>query len=104
MSKVASGLQEALEGNFRKKPVVIQAIKTDVALTRATHEPSRLPDWLWCAAECGEIIFLGDHVRIKTLEGDMRAAPDDWIICGVKGELYPCKPDVFAQTYDAVHG
>jgi hypothetical protein len=40
--------------------------------------------------------------RIDTLEGLLTAAPDDWIIRGVKGELYSCKPDVFALTYESV--
>lgn len=39
-------------------------------------------------------------IYIPTLEGNLFAAPDDWIICGVKGEFYPCKPDVFAASYD----
>jgi len=41
-------------------------------------------------------------LSIKTLEGRMRVDPNDWIIKGVEGELYPCKPDIFAATYDAV--
>ncbi len=40
---------------------------------------------------------------IHTLEGEMRADPLDWIIKGVKGEFYPCKPDIFAATYEAVN-
>ena len=40
--------------------------------------------------------------EIATLEGTMRAEPGDWIITGVKGERYPCKPDIFAMTYDPV--
>ncbi len=42
----------------------------------------------------------GSYYTIKTLEGDMRADMDDWIIRGVMGELYPCKPDIFAATYE----
>lgn len=42
----------------------------------------------------------GMRLQIKTLEGTMEATPGDWIIRGVKGELYPCKPDVFAETYE----
>ena len=41
-------------------------------------------------------------VYVSTLEGTMRADVGDWIIKGVKGELYPCKPDIFQQTYDPV--
>jgi hypothetical protein len=45
-----------------------------------------------------------DALNIDTLEGTMRASPGDWIIRGVAGELYPCKPGIFAQTYEAVDG
>lgn len=49
-----------------------------------------------------QLILADDTVVIPTLEGDMEAAPGDWIIRGIKGELYPCKPDIFAATYEAV--
>jgi hypothetical protein len=74
-----------------------------------------LPDWLprplleciWgrnsrCPAQEGEIRRDGDFLYIGTLEGEMLAAPGDWIIRGVKGEIYPCKPDIFAATYETV--
>ncbi len=81
--------------NFRKKPVVIEA--------RQVCEPE-LPGPLadWCGGKvCGE----GDvtahlWIEITTLEGVMRADYGDWIIRGVKGEFYPCKPDIFAATYE----
>lgn len=91
---------------FRKKPVEIDACQTSVALHCASHNWTGLPDWLRDAYESGEpghgIVFASDHVLISTLEGTMRADRDDWIIRGVKGEIYPCKPDIFAATYDAV--
>ena len=59
-------------GKFRKKPVVIEAYQTD------------------------------KEMIIHTLEGDHKANIGDWIIRGVKGELYPCKPDIFEQTYEEV--
>jgi hypothetical protein len=40
--------------------------------------------------------------KIQTLEGEMFAREGDWIIKGIKGELYPCKPDIFAATYEAI--
>lgn len=46
--------------------------------------------------------FLGDHIEIKTLEGTMRADKGDWIIRGVAGEFYPCKPGIFDETYEKV--
>ena len=57
---------------FQKKPVIIDAYQTD------------------------------KDVYIETLEGVMHASPGDWIITGVNGEKYPCKPDIFKKTYDAV--
>ena len=79
---------------YRKKPVVIDAVQwngsnlQDVASLGGAREY--------------EQDFLGDDLVIKTLEGDMTANKGDWIIKGVKGELYPCKPDIFALTYEAI--
>ena len=54
-----------------------------------------------------DIVFLDEHMPgmsgIETLEGIMKARPGDWIIKGVKGEFYPCKPDIFEMTYEVVH-
>jgi hypothetical protein len=41
-----------------------------------------------------------DYILIKTLEGEMKAQPEDWIIKGVQGEFYPCKPNIFEATYN----
>lgn len=78
---------------YRKKPVVIEAWQWDGV---ATH--SERPDWLQ------DHRVTADHneqtLKIATLEGVMTAASGDWIIRGVKGEIYPCKPDIFAATYE----
>lgn len=50
----------------------------------------------------GTIVLGGRTVIIKTLEGTHHAAPGDWIICGIAGEIYPCKPDIFELTYEEV--
>ncbi|MFD3523877.1 hypothetical protein [Streptomyces sp. NPDC058653] len=85
---------------FRKKPVEIEAVQ----LTRNTT-PDKVASW------CGgrvtphpEKNYTGGPlvIEIDTLEGTMRAEPGDWIIKGVAGEFYPCKPDIFAATYEAV--
>ena len=77
---------------FRKKPVVIEAIQF-----RAGEQDGALLD----AVLAGRVEYKEDGcMLIKTLEGEMRAEPGDWIIRGVKGELYPCKPDIFAMTYE----
>ena len=67
--------------------------------------PKPLPESVWGAnsrrpTQPGEILRDGDFIYIGTLEGGMCAGPGDWIIRGVKGEIYPCKPDIFAATYD----
>lgn len=87
---------------FRKKPVVIDA----VLWTGSRLEPSA-PEWMKEAlhhtpADVGGVMRIGDTIHIGTLEGVMAASPGDWIIRGIKGELYPCKPDIFAASYEPV--
>ena len=81
---------------FRKKPVVIEAYCFD------QKRENYRPDWFQDRVSTNEIITYPDHAIIKTLEGDMRADLGDWVIKGVKGEVYPCKPEIFAATYDPV--
>lgn len=80
---------------FRKKPVVIDAMVWDGTMGGTT----KLLHWMFPNLEPDATAFKG---TIKTLEGEMRATPGDWIIKGGKGEFYPCKPDIFAATYEAV--
>lgn len=77
-------------GLYRKKPVTIEA-------RELTHED--IDD---IAAWCNGIITIPTGLIIETLEGDIRASMGDFIIQGVQGEFYPCKPDIFAQTYEEV--
>jgi hypothetical protein len=72
---------------FMKKPVVIDAVQW---LGSNTDDMS---------AHFGTPIWGGRELLIQTLEGEMRASIGDWIIKGVKGEFYPCKPDIFEATY-----
>jgi hypothetical protein len=76
------------EEMWRKKPVVIAA--------RQLTDLNGLEIAEWCD---GELLNVGD-LLIRTSEGDMRASIGDFIIRGVKGEFYPCKPDIFAATYE----
>ena len=62
-----------VEKKFIKRPVIIEAYQTDKEMV------------------------------IHTLEGDMKASPGDWIITGVEGEQYPCKPDIFEKTYQRIN-
>jgi hypothetical protein len=81
---------------YRKKPVVIEAMQFQpVGGTGADCAEVEA----WCG---GEVVVDGEGygILINTLEGTMRGSPGDWIIKGVKGEFYPCKPDIFAATYE----
>jgi len=85
---------------YTKKPVVIDAEKVSVLLKNAEKNWGELPDWVIENYEKGNILFGDKYVVINTSEGFMRGDYDDFIIQGVKGEIYPCKPDVFELTYD----
>lgn len=84
---------------FRKKPVVIDAIQLAPGRDGLRVTVGMLFDFLDGAE--WETNAVGG-VDIKTLEGVMTANPGDWIIKGVAGEFYPCKPDIFEQTYELV--
>lgn len=79
---------------FRKKPVEIEAWLFDGSWESAKPVVQMADGVVWSAR--GD----GGYVSIKTPEGVMEASPGDWIIRGVKGEFYPCKPDIFAATYE----
>lgn len=85
---------------FRKKPVVIEAELIAHLLKAADHEWDALPDWVIENINNGKLLFVVDHVEVTTDEGVMRGEKDDYLIKGIKGEIYPCKPDVFEKTYD----
>lgn len=89
---------------FRKKPVEIEAVEVvDVIRNYNNKTMDRMPNWLCEAiAADGTIDVNAIDIRVHTLEGVMVGDLNDWIIRGVKGELYPCKPDIFAATYDPV--
>jgi hypothetical protein len=87
-------------GMYRKKPVVIEAFKW-------TGGPDQTedPEWIIDAIGAGKVRFKDQgtpsvSMLIDTLEGTHRANQGDWIIKGVKGEIYPCKDDIFRMTYD----
>lgn len=87
---------------FRKKPVVIEAVQ----YTGETMPIESVPAWLVDGMfERTVLPSYDDEVKelyIETLEGRMTVSVGDWIIRGVKGELYPCKPDIFEATYEVV--
>jgi len=87
---------------YKKKPVVIEAFQWT-----GDYKQKEDPEWMVEALQQGIVYFkhLGtENVQlvIKTLEGDHIASRGDYIIQGVQGELYPCKPDIFEQTYEKI--
>ena len=86
---------------YRKKPVVIEAFKLG-------HDC--IPDWFMTRVSYGDVTLyleggkppVNGYADIKTLEGVMRANCGDYVICGISGEIYPCKADIFDMTYEKV--
>ena len=92
---------------YRKKPIVIEAFELGY------HFPQdECNDWFLDAITTNTIrtVNMGkwhdpnipSHIEIKTLEGTMRGDMGDYIIRGINGEIYPCKPDIFLATYESV--
>lgn len=93
-----------MEGNnaeyvriYQKRPVIIEAME---------YQPERIHAlWDWAGAD---VVYgpteVTDSAFIETLEGRMEARPGDFIIRGIKGEFYPCKPDIFEGSYVLIDG
>ena len=82
---------------YRKKPVVIEAIQFDGTVKGRDEIIEKLG---FVGSECYQQSCF--RLAIQTLEGSMSAYKGDWVIKGIKGELYPCKPDIFEMTYEVV--
>ena len=78
---------------YRKKPVVIEAVQWDGNLETLSINPKK---------DIENVKLRDGDLYIQTLEGEMKANVGDYIIRGVKGEYYPCKPDIFEATYEIV--
>ena len=90
---------------FRKRPVTIEAFQwtgsNPFELGAWAHDSGAIRGILGIVDDCSDDERY-KHVRLKTLEGEMYGSPGDYIIVGVKGEVYACKPDTFELTYEAV--
>lgn len=92
------GKRTARMRTFKKRPVLVQAVQFDGS--NAAEVASKFP---------GGGVAVGTYpgheggLMVCTDEGTMAASPGDWIIRGIKGEVYPCKPDVFEASYEEVH-
>ena len=86
-------------GMYRKKPVVIEAMQFHGSKDSANQVLAWM-GWHSADARRASMVRPEDGILISTLEGEMLAASGDWIIRGVQGEFYPCKPEIFAATYE----
>ena len=100
---MSAGVRVSGPRHYRKRPVVIEAMRRPVSPTAwdnaALHR--------WVNDNGGRTVVVVDDsglacIAIVTLEGQMLVGPGDFVIRGVKGEFYPCKPDIFEATYEAV--
>lgn len=83
---------------IRNKPVIREAFLFDGDPSRVANNRSFFGVWPVMMGYCD-----GEHyLTIATLEGEMKASVGDYIIKGVEGEIYPCKPDIFKKTYDII--
>lgn len=94
---------------YRKKPVVIEAFQYDGDLKSSDGE-YYVPNWAVKAFESGVLYYRSENfpytppceLYVKTLEGDMHVSVKDYVIRGINGELYPCRPDIFEKTYEPI--
>ncbi|MEM8971345.1 MAG: hypothetical protein AAGD43_04680 [Pseudomonadota bacterium] len=87
---------------FRKQPVEIEAHQILDPHELPEHHAAFIGIAEWCGGKIVHDAVDGAVILIDTLEGQMKALPGDWIIKGVNGEFYPCKPDIFEKTYERV--
>jgi hypothetical protein len=86
---------------YRKKPVVIEAFQYDGDMINSIGKPY-VPEWAITAMNDNIMYYDGSELFIHTLKGDHHVTVGDYVIKGVNGELYPCKPDIFEKTYGLV--
>ena len=92
---------------FRKKPVVIEAVQytgLDLGRDASHNSANEVIEWVGRGdgGVSARVAYEKDReLYIRTLEGEMHISVGDWVIKGVAGEFYPCKPDIFEKTYEA---
>lgn len=89
-----------MHGLYRKLPVVVEAVQYN----GSTSVIVAIERWMKTGVYVSPLIQLRDikSFYISTLEGEMEVSPGDYVIKGVHGEFYPCKPDIFKKTYESV--
>ena len=86
---------------YRMKPVVIEAFQYDGDMINSIGKPY-VPEWAISAVNNNTMYYDGPELFIRTLEGDHHVTVGDYVIQGINGELYSCKPDIFEKTYEVV--
>jgi len=89
---------------YRKKPVVIEAMQFETNNEIGSPNMDKLVNWMNQGKDKMVAWHNRTNIFIQTLEGEMKANVGDYIIQGVNGEFYPCKPDIFEKTYETVEG
>ena len=87
---------------FQKRPVRVEATPIEFIIAVGRTEPEIMPDWIQEALAHNKISIHDDLIVVKTLEGNMTGQRSDWLIQGVRGELYPCEGSIFMETYEKV--
>jgi len=87
---------------YRKKPVIIEAMQFTTNNEIGSPTMDKIVNWMNQGKEKINAWHNGTDIYIFTLKGEMKASVGDFIIQGINGEFYPCKPDIFEKTYDPV--
>lgn len=87
---------------FRKRPIEIEATPIELVLALGNTQPEVLPDWVQAGLAEHKITVYTDAIVVSTTEGRMRGEAGDFLIQGIRGELYPCRGDIFLATYEEV--
>lgn len=87
---------------FVKKPIIIEAFKYDGDFIDRNGK-YYIPEWGIAAHKEGILYFNGPELMVKTFHGDVIANINDYIIKGINKEIYPCKPDIFEETYRRIY-
>jgi hypothetical protein len=88
---------------YKKKPVEVEATQFTTNNENGSPEMDTIVNWVNKGRDAMGAWHNGTDIYIQTLEGQMRAVVGDWIIRGIKGEFYPCKPDIFEDSYEIVN-
>lgn len=85
---------------YRKKPVPVEATPIEFILAVHKEHPEVLPEWILEAIGSQKLSVYEEVVVAKTAEGNMTGGTEDWLIQGVRGEIYPIKGSIFLETYE----